>query len=549
MLLTQIPFRLPGFAIDSVQAQSDVLLVEAHTTSLSACCPQCQQSSTRAHSTYTRRPRDLPVNEVAVRLVLHLRRFFCDNPFCLQRIFAERLPDVVPVHAQRTLRLTQSLRVLGFALGGRAGARTAHKLSLPTSRHTLLRLIRAAPTPPAAPRILGVDDFALRKGRHYGTILVDLEQRRPIHLLQDRSADTLARWLHEHPTVEVIARDRSTEYARGASEGAPQARQVADRWHLLKNQREALERMLTRLHSELARLPLAESDETTAASAPFVGPLRPLSPQQQAAREASRARRFERYQHVQALAQQGVPLLQIAQRLNISRNTARKFATTPLFPERAKLAPQPRMLDRYLPYLQERWAEGCSNASQLWRELQAQGYRGVRKQVARWVQQQRTEHAPTAPKKYGRRPPAINAEMAGGSRGPELAAPTQLTWLLLREDTQLKEGEAATLARLEQHADIVQARSLAHQFQHMVRRHNDEGWEEWLQACAQSGIPELLSFAKGLAQEADSIRAALSERWSTGPVEGQITRLKMLKRQMYGRAKLDLLRQRVLHAA
>jgi transposase len=165
LALPQVPFKLPGFALDSVQPQGTTLVVEAHPTSETACCPQCASPSMRVHSSYTRKPRDLPVGEQVVRLRLHLRRFFCDFPTCPQRTFAERLPDLLPVRAQRTIRLTRSLSVLGFALGGRAGARTAHKLSLPSSRDTLLRLVRQAPVSPATPRVLGVDDFALRKGR------------------------------------------------------------------------------------------------------------------------------------------------------------------------------------------------------------------------------------------------------------------------------------------------------------------------------------------------------------------------------------------------
>lgn len=207
----------------------------------------------RVYNTSTRKPRDVPVSTQQVRLLLHLRRFFCDAPACLQQTFAARLPELLPVRAQRTVRLTRSLSVLGFALGSRAGARTAYKLSLPTSCHTLLRLVRQTPAPAATPRVLGVDDFALRKGRVYGSILVDLEQHRPIDLLPDRRAETLEAWLHAHPSVEVIARDRSTEYARGATAGAPAALQVADRWHILKNYREAIERFAALADGTLAR--------------------------------------------------------------------------------------------------------------------------------------------------------------------------------------------------------------------------------------------------------------------------------------------------------
>lgn len=553
-----LPLLLPGFAIDAVRTVDMTLLVEAHSADTQASCPTCQQPALRVHSRYRRTPHDLPVSEHPVRLLLHVRRFFCDNPACTRRTFAERLPQLLPFRAQRTIRLRRTVQNGANALGGKAGARLASKLRMGMSHDTLLRIIRQAESvPPRTPRVLGGDDFARKKGRIYATILVDLEQRQPIDLLPDRTAETFATWLREQEGLEVIARDRSTEFARRATDGAPNALQVADRWHVLKNHREALERMFNRLHAELARLPepTAAGDTPTAPPA-VVRPLRLPSLREQATRQAARERRAARYQQVQTLYQQGVPLLQIAQRLGMRRATVRKFAVAAVFPERAVQRRQPSILDPYVAYLQQRWAEGCTNASQLWREIAAQGYAGVRKQVARWLQHQRIEPAPTGPKKYrpsskgGPHPAATmtNPEAAAATQ-PALAAPRRLVWLLLESRSEFDDEQTATFARIQQHPEVMRAIELAQQFQAMVRQRRPEALDGWLEASKESGIPELHSFAMGLQHEYASIRAALSEPWSTGQVEGQITRVKLLKRQMYGRAKFDLLKQRVLQRA
>lgn len=227
-----------------------------------ATCPACGQSSHTIHSRYVRTLADLPWAGLSVRIQLHARTFFCHIPTCQRAIFTERLPQRVLPYARRTLRLRQAQRSLGLELGGEAGARTARQQGLPTSPDTLLRLVRQAPARQRAPpRVLGVDDWALRKGQVYGTILVDLEQHQPIALLPDRRADRLAEWLQSHPGVEIISRDRATAYAAGALRGAPNAIHVADRLHLLQNVRAALQRFLERNQALLRQAAVVPAPE------------------------------------------------------------------------------------------------------------------------------------------------------------------------------------------------------------------------------------------------------------------------------------------------
>jgi transposase len=268
MLATIVLADPVGLHLDNVTMADEMVILTVTSIQGEAFCPVCGQPSWRIHSSYARQPGDLALAGERVRLHLNVRRFFCANLACQRKTFAERLPGVLKPFARRTNRLTDKLRTLGQALGGEAGSRLAADLAMPVSPDTLLRLIRQSDLPSAAtPTVLGVDDFALRKGRTYGTILVDLEQHQVVDLLPDRSADSLAEWLLKHPGVKIISRDRGGSYAEGARRGAPDAEQVADRFHLLKNLREALEPLLSREHAHLPKMTVSATNLPDSASA------------------------------------------------------------------------------------------------------------------------------------------------------------------------------------------------------------------------------------------------------------------------------------------
>ncbi|MBV9226150.1 MAG: ISL3 family transposase [Acidobacteriaceae bacterium] len=526
-----------ALALDQVQFAPEFITLTVRTTAAAAPCPQCQHESTRVHSRYRRTLSDVPCTGLTLCLKLRLRRFFCQQPYCARRIFAERLPTVAAPYARRTHRLSNALRLIGFALGGEAGARTAAQLGLPTSPDTLLRTVRRSTgTGTVTPRVLGVDDWSYKRGERYGTILCDLERHRVVDLLPDRSAESLAAWLRAHPGVEVISRDRSSLYAEGAREGAPEAVQVADRWHLMKNLTEALERILQRHHTELRQAHQQISAATvslppTAAGepAPTLDTPPALSQRQEETRQHRRDRRRARYEEVIALHQEGYSQREIARRLGLGQRTVRRWVQARSFPEQSRRRRRSR-LDRFRPYLEQRWQDGIRNVARLWRELRKQGFTGGYSTVKDWFSRHRPNLPVTAPSSAVKRsaPPS----------------PRQAAWWVLREPADRTPEQQAFVEQLDRQAPaLADVAAQGRAFLDLIRKRQEEQLTPWMERAAAGSLRH---FVERLRQDEDAVRAALRLPWSNGPVEGPVHRLKLLKRQMYGRAKFDLLRGRVL---
>ncbi len=515
--------------------EEETLVVGVSAVKSTARCPYCEASSHRVHSYYERKPMDLPWSRFTVRLRLRVRRFYCDRECCRYRTFVERLPTVIAPYARRTKRLAQDQQAVGLLVGGEVGARILSLLRMPLSPDSVLRLIRNAPELATwTPKVLGVDDWAFRKRQSYGTILVDLERNRPVDLLPDRSAESLAQWLVAHPGVEIIARDRGREYIKGASLGAPHATQVAGapwaRWHLLKNLREKLQRLLERKRSWLHAAAQASSERKSQIEATPPPPVTQI----EAERQARRTLRQERFQAVKELHRNGVSQREIARRYDMSVHTVAKYiesTTCPVYPEGRSSR---SMLDPYLSYLECEWASGRRNASQLWREIRDQGFAGSRGLVGIWAAKQRKEIARTM------------ANTAGVHKTSPLSS-REVVWLFMKCDDGLTDDDRSALRHMVQidpQAGLV--RSLVQDFIEMVNNRHPSALSPWLKAVSESQIRTLQRFADGLRKDINAVRASLELPWSNGQTEGQVNRLKFIKRSMYGRANFDLLRKRVL---
>lgn len=525
----------------------NAILVHADASAPSAVCPRCGHVSQHVHSRYTRTIADLPWQNVPIQMRLRVRKFFCDEPTCGQRIFTERLPGLAAPSARRTVRLTAWLTTIGFALGGVGGARLLRTLGLVraeaaqrplASPATLLRLIRATPDPVpdplAALRVVGVDDWCFLRGQRYGAIVVDLERHRVLDLLPNRDGETLATWLQTQPGITVVSRDRGGSFADGAARGAPQAQQVADRFHLLKNLMEAFQRVLGREQAAL-RTAVEVVTKTAAVSA-----TRPLTAPERQARATAQERRQARYDAVHRLRAEGKTTLEIAVALRMGHNTIQRLLRAQTCPARAQPRAHATLLSSYEPYLRERWSSGEQNGQALLRELRTQGYCGSQATLYGFLGRWRT-----GPRHNG--PYARQAAPAAPIPPPVRTSPRAVSWRLLRPEADRTPTEQAYVeALLQQNATIATMTTAVTTFFALVRERRAAYLAAWVAQAKASAIPELAGFAEGIRRDETAVRAACTSPWSQGQVEGQVNRLKLLKRQMYGRAKLDLLRRRVL---
>jgi transposase len=481
--------------------------------------------SGRVHSRYSRRLADAAIGGRQVEIVLAVRRFFCPAPGCRRKTFAEQVQGLTVRYARKTPLLAGVLGNIAVALAGRAGSRLAAGLGVPASRQVMLRLVMAIPDPQAAsPRVLGVDDFAIRRGQHYGTLLIDCETGAPLDLLQGRDAQPLADWLAAHPGVQVICRDRSGSYADGARTGAPDAVQVADRFHLWQNLAKAAGKCAAAHRSCLAEpVPPPALEEQS-----------PVLPEpERTARPDPTGKYAERTQRhhalVHGLRSEGRGLREIARHLGWGLHTVQRLDRAATWQELADgrwKGPRPSKLDPFKPYLDQHADGGRGSIRRLFLEIQALGYAGSYPVVRDYLARNRPAREPLPPA-----PPTVREVT---------------NWLCRRPDSLTEDEKPRLKAILDRCPELQIASDQVRSFAAMFTELTGQDLPQWMGAAREAGLPGI---AKGLEQDLDAVTSGLTMNWSSGPVEGRVNHIKMIKRQMFGRAGLPLLRKRVLLTA
>ncbi|MFD5068015.1 ISL3 family transposase [Streptomyces sp. NPDC058369] len=508
--------------VEAVTVAFGTVEVVARGRPAGAACPDCARFSDRVHDRYQRRLKDLPLAEQGFVIRLTVRRFICGSEDCPRRTFAEPFSRLTAPHARFTTRLNHALERVGLALAGRAGARLAAQLGFGAGRMTLLRRVMALPDPQfSTPRVLGVDDFAIRRGQTYSTVLTSVEDHRVVDVLPTREAGPLAAWLIRHPGVEIICRDRAGAYAEGARRGAPNALQVADRFHLWQGLGRAVETCVA-AHRDCLRGP---SPVGMLPEAPRLASGRPQDDSEPVGRRAERKKAAHALVH--KMLTQGHSRRAIARHLGWGLNTVLRYANAARWQDTIREnRPRPSRLDPYKPYLERRFAEGCTSVTRLHSELVADNapvtYQMVRSHIA---------DLRGVPSGAPPRPPSVR----------------QVTGWLTRHPTTLTEEDRAGLKDVLAHCpELDTAAGHVHDFGEILTARLGSTLPAWIDAVDASQLPGLTNFALHLLRDLDAVTAGLTLDWNSGSIEGAVNRIKKIKRQLYGRAGFELLRKMIL---
>jgi transposase len=515
-------------SIDAVEQGAQQLLVYLHATPSTVPCPRCGTPGSHVHSRYSRTVADVPCGGQRLVLKLLVRKWMCPLATCPQRIFAEQFAGVVQRYARMTDRLREALQSVGVTTNGADGAKLSSSLAMPTTAKTLIRRVLELPLPKDGPvRIAGIDEWAWKKGSPYGTILVDLEHRRIVDLLPERSVESSTAWFKKHSEVKIVSRDRGKIFRAAAGAGAPQAKQIVDRFHLQKNFAEALEKFFGH-HKRL--LKAAAHQLRGKGQVPETG----VTPQKEQERKDRYAERVRRHKKIWKLFRAGYRKEEIAQMVGIGSRSVYRALEQEQPPTRHRRHWTHHLADPYLPYLTKRWNDGCHKARELYEEIVAQGYTGSLRAIERIVAQLRP---------YGVK--SVTKQTITFQKVP---SPRNTALMIVRPAEKRTADQTTFIDQLcKSDPTAATACTLAQAFGSLLRNLEGKfGLEKWKAAVRASDIAELRDFMEGLADDAEAVVNGCTESWNNGMVEGFVNKVKWIKRSSYGQAGFPLLQRRVL---
>jgi len=525
-LPAELDFILSNFHYTSSEIKLNVI-----SSQVASQCPICQSISTKVHSRYLRMIGDLPVSGKVATINLQVRKFFCENSVCIRKIFSERFKQQLKSYARRFERLNELLSSMGLDLGGNVAHRVGKLCFVRISASTILRLVIKSPIQAiVAPKIIGVDDWAFKKRMKYGTIIVDLEKNKVIELLPDREAKTLSRWLEQHPSVEIVSRDRSSTYASAITEANKNIVQIADRWHILANLTEGFEQFLNTQRQSIKEVAVELKSTNAVEAAENPPPVVEIENDIELYQGQSMSKYHDKYSKTKQLQIEGHSKRNIAKLLEISRNTVMKYWNMTSF--LPKIGKKRNNLLDYEDYLIRRWNEGEQTVKNLYAEIREKGFKYKIRSVYELMQ--------------GFPRTVVNII-------PELVkvkyySSKQLSiWLgTFRKDWSDELPKAYLAKLIDDNPIIRKVRNAVLNFKRFMKDKTGEKLVPWCKNIIDDEAEHIKRFARGVLNDYQAVYQGFESNWSNGPVEGQVNRLKTIKRQMYGRASFELLRKRVV---
>lgn len=537
-------FNIPALKLQEIDYSGDLIRIYASIKSHRSKCPLCGRYSKRVHDYYYRTITDLPVFQNKTVILLRTRKFICGSKNCHRKVFSEQTPDIIR-YSRRTGRVSRILETFAIELTGRLGSILTEQLHISVSSSTITRIAHGRQLMEITqPRVLGVDDWAYRKGVSYGTILIDMETSRPIELLPSRDGQVLKDWLLKYNDVRIITRDRASSYALAINEACPNAVQVADRFHLLMNLSDALDTYFKSVSGKIRSLIASKSKEfLNLQDNGKVKEFKDISPQEiqiaQPSEECRVDQRLEIFNKVKELQVKEIPVLRISKDLGINRKTVQAYFLQETLAPRTH--PKSSNIELFTDHIVARLSIDGYIVNDIIKEITGFGYNGSRSQAYNNIN--------SIKKKHGIKTSGFSQIQC-----------TRIPFVKPLSSRKLAKHIGSHLTDITDHNDrhylqtlldnIIElriVRKLVQIFKEMLARGlgNIRRWIDFI-IRSKRKLSGLKTFARGMLRDIEAVENGINMHWSNGAVEGHVNRIKSIKRQMYDRASFELLRKKVI---